>query len=167
MRCLYCNKGISEKASEQEKNQQWHRKCVSRFFGTDEMPLIDISPEELEVLANKTINKGLAVTGVQKKLSLHLSKEAEARLTIVDYPTGYILKPQTEEYENMPEFENLAMRLAETAGIRTVENALIKNDQSFAYITKRADRNFEGDQMQMLAMEDFCQLADVNSIIRM
>ena len=56
--------------------------------------------------------------GVQKKLSLHLSTDLNARLTIVDYPTGYILKPQTEEFDNMPEFENLAMRLAEIMGSR-------------------------------------------------
>lgn len=56
--------------------------------------------------------------GVQKKLSLHLSTDLNARLTIVDYPTGYILKPQTEEFDNMPEFEDLAMRLAEIMGIR-------------------------------------------------
>lgn len=76
--------------------------CES-FFGTKKMPMIDITDEQLEELANDTVNKGLTVPGVQKKLSLHLSLDIDTRLTIVDYPTGYILKPQTEEYSNLPE----------------------------------------------------------------
>ena len=66
-----------------------------------------------------------------------IRKYLNARLTIVDYPTGYILKPQTEEFDNMPEFEDLAMRLAEIMGIQTVPHALIKmNDESFPVLNQ-------------------------------
>lgn len=161
MRCLYCGKEIKETASEHEKRHLWHSRCVKKFFGTSKMPVLDISEEKLEELANATINKGLTIPGVQKKLSLHLSTDIDSRLTIVDYPTGYILKPQTEEYENLPEFENLAMRMAEIAGIKTVLNALILNNGKYAYITKRVDRDIAtGGSVQLYAMEDFCQLAE-------
>ncbi len=160
MRCLYCGKEIKDSASAHEKEHRWHSRCMKVFFGTSRMPELDISEEKLEELANSTVNKGLAVPGVQKKLSLHLSTDAESRLTIVDYPTGYILKPQTEEYDNLPEFENLAMTLAEIAGIKTVPNALIMSNGKYAYITKRVDRIINSDDMQMYAMEDFCQLAE-------
>lgn len=90
------------------------------------MPVLDITKEQLEILADETVNEGLTVPGVQKKLSLHLSTDMQSRLTIVDYPTGYILKPQTEDFENMPEYEDLAMRLIEIMGIQTVPHALIK-----------------------------------------
>ena len=161
MKCLYCGKTINENASEHEKTHSWHAACIKKFFGTDDMPVIDISKDKLEELANETINKGLTVPGVQKKLSLHLSTDAGARLTIVDYPSGYILKPQTEEYEMLPEFENLAMRMADMSGIDTVDNALIKNNGAYAYITKRADRYTDETGMtQMYAMEDFCQLSE-------
>ena len=160
MRCLYCGKEIKDSASAHEKEHRWHSRCMKSFFGTSRMPELDISEEKLEELANSTVNKGLAVPGVQKKLSLHLSTDAESRLTIVDYPTGYILKPQTEEYDNLPEFENLAMTLAKIAGIKTVPNALIRSNGKFAYITKRVDRVIDPDDMQMYAMEDFCQLAE-------
>ena len=96
MNCLCCGKAITPNASESEKKWQWHKKCIKRFFYTDEMPVLDITKDQLELLANKTVNEGLTVPGVQKKLSLHLSSDINARLTIVDYPTGYILKPQTE-----------------------------------------------------------------------
>ena len=142
-----------------EKEWCWHKKCVKRFFQTDELPILDITKEQLEILANEIVNEGLTVPGVQKKLSLHLSTDLNARLTIVDYPTGYILKPQTEEFDNMPEFEDLAMRLAEIMGIQTVPHALIKMNDEYAYITKRIDREISEKETKLYAMEDFCQLS--------
>ena len=121
--------------------------------------MADITKEQLEKLANETVNEGITIPGVQKKLSLHLSCDMNTRLTIVDYPTGYILKPQTEEFKNMPEFEDLAMRLAEIMGIQTVPHALIKMNGEYAYITKRIDRDITGEKIRLYAMEDFCQLS--------
>lgn len=161
MRCLYCGKEIRDSASVHEKEYRWHGRCIKSFFGTSKMPKLELTEEKLEELANATINKGLTIPGVQKKLSLHLSTDIESRLTIVDYPTGYILKPQTEEYDNLPEFENLAMTMAEIAGIKTVPNGLIVNNGVYSYITKRVDRIIDvNGSMQMHAMEDFCQLAE-------
>ena len=159
MKCLCCGKTINQNAAESEKKWQWHKKCVVNFFHTKEMPVLDITKEQLEFLVNETVNEGLTVPGVQKKLSLHLSSDIDARLTIVDYPTGYILKPQTEEFENMPEFEDLAMRLAEIMGIQTVPHALIKMNGEYAYITKRIDREITEKETRLYAMEDFCQLS--------
>ena len=149
MKCLCCGKTINQNAAESEKKWQWHKKCVVNFFHTKEMPVLDITKEQLEFLVNETVNEGLTVPGVQKKLSLHLSSDIDARLTIVDYPTGYILKPQTEEFENMPEFEDLAMRLAEIMGIQTVPHALIKMNGEYAYITKRIDREITEKEIQL------------------
>ena len=160
MKCLCCGKTIRENASNAEKEWSWHKKCVKSFFMTEEMPFLDITKEQLERLANETVNEGLTVPGVQKKLSLHLSSDTNARLTIVDYPTGYILKPQTEEFDYMPEFEDLAMRLAELMGIQTVPHALIKINDEYAYITKRVDRDIEKNEIKLYAMEDFCQLSN-------
>lgn len=159
MKCLCCGKTINQNAAESEKKWQWHKKCVVNFFHTKEMPVLDITKEQLEFLVNETVNEGLTVPGVQKKLSLHLSSDIDARLTIVDYPTGYILKPQTEEFENMPEFEDLAMRLAEIMGIQTVPHALIKMNGEYAYITKRIDREITEKEIKLYAMEDICQLS--------
>lgn len=160
MKCLCCGKIIKENADIQERDSGWHKKCVKSFFGTAHMPIIDITEEQLEALANDTVNKGLTIPGVQKKLSLHLSNEQDARLTIINYPTGYILKPQTEEYAFLPEYEDLAMRLAEIAGIQTVPHALLKMNGKYAYITKRIDREIKDDEVCMYAMEDFCQLSN-------
>ncbi|MDE7403858.1 MAG: HipA domain-containing protein, partial [Lachnospiraceae bacterium] len=160
MKCLCCGKVIKDTAADKEKKNRWHSKCIKKFFGTTQMPILDLSEEKLEELASMTVNKGLTVPGVQKKLSLHLSDDEEARLTIVDYPTGYILKPQTLEYDALPEYEHLAMNLAETAGIQTVPHALMRVSGQYVYITKRIDREIKKDSIKLYAMEDFCQISN-------
>lgn len=161
--CLCCGKKIMDTASPEEKNTYWHTKCCRRFFGTREVPDIDITEEILQMIATESTRKGYTVPGVQKKLSLHLTDEKKgekARLTLVNYPTGYILKPQTEEYSSLPEAEYLVMKMANIVGIQTVPFALIRQGDTFAYITKRIDRISTGKNKNviMLAMEDFCQL---------
>ena len=154
MRCLCCGKKFTLKAFPEELESSWHKECVKTFFGSQKLPVLDVSEETLKRLAEESTNKGFTVPGVQKKLSLHLTEE--------NAPTGYILKPQTEEYETLPEAEYLVMQMARIVGIKTVPFALIKmNGQGvLAYITKRIDRITVDGKKQMLAMEDFCQLEE-------
>ena len=164
MICLCCGKPINDSAAPQEKNAGWHSACVKRFFGTTRLPEIDIDDALLEQLAIESTNQGLTVPGVQKKLSLHLTTGQNPRLTLVNYPTGYILKPQTEEYPALPEAEHLVMRMARATGIRTVPFAMLFTPirgGSYAYITRRIDRVLptgSNKSLRLLAMEDFCQL---------
>ena len=158
MICLCCGKPIKK---EEAASCGWHLSCIKHFFGTTRLPEITISNEALEWIANETISKGYTVPGVQKKLSLHLSKEEKARLTLVGYPSGYILKPQTNEYRALPEAEQMIMCMADAAGITTVPHGLIQSDGTYAYITKRVDRMVLPEQsIRLLAMEDFCQLTN-------
>lgn len=113
----------------------------------------------MERLAAESTHKGYTVPGVQKKLSLHLfSDKQQPRLTLVNYPTGYIVKPQVDEFEALPETEQMVMGLADLTGISTVPHALIQINDGLAYITKRVDRQLGKDDVRKLAMEDFCQL---------
>lgn len=154
MNCLCCGKPLKG-----DSGTGWHKACVKRFFGTSEIPELEIDRQTLEVLATQSTNKGLTVPGVQKKLSLHLhSENGNSRFTLVDYPTGYILKPQVEDFESLPESEQLVMCMADATGITTVPHALVQNGNDFAYITKRVDRIGAGAEITKLAMEDFCQL---------
>ena len=156
MNCLCCGKPLTGVTDE---TVFWHKTCVRKFFGTAFFPNIEIDKKTLELLAIESTGKGLTVPGVQKKLSLHLiSDNKKPRLTIVNYPTGYIFKPQVDDFENLPEAEWLVMSMADVCGIKTVPHALIKTDDGFSYITRRVDRVFGRDSVKMLAMEDFCQL---------
>ena len=98
-----------------------------------------------------------------KKLSLHLTQGNNPRLTLVNYPTGYILKPQVSEYHSLPEAEFLVMQMALKTGINTVPFALLMMEHNnYSYITRRIDRILptgKNIKTQMLAMEDFCQLS--------
>ncbi len=155
MNCLCCGKNLRTPTE-----SGWHKACIKRFFGTAQLPEIEIDNQTLTLLADETTNKGFTVPGVQKKLSLHLVSDSnKPRLTLVNYPTGYILKPQVDEFEALPESEQLIMTMADMAGIATVPHALIRDNQKrIAYITKRVDRHFVDGKVEMLAMEDFCQL---------
>lgn len=155
MNCLCCGKPLRSENAQ----SGWHKSCIKKFFGTSELPEIAIDENTLELLATESTSKGYTVPGVQKKLSLHLFSDGrKPRLTLVNYPTGYILKPQVAEFEALPEAEQLVMTMADVAGISTVPHALIRGNGSLAYITKRVDRVFKKNDMHMLAMEDFCQL---------
>ena len=154
MNCLCCGKPLKA-----DDGSGWHKSCIKRFFGTPVLPEIEIDNQTLESIVTESVGKGLTVPGVQKKLSLHLFSDGEKpRLTLVNFPTGYILKPQTEEFTALPESEQLVMHMADVCGIATVPHALIAQGGSCAYITKRVDRVIEKSAVSMLAMEDFCQL---------
>lgn len=152
--CRCCGKPLGEGEGGQTF---WHRKCSKQFFESPSPPPVEISREELRSLALRNLQAGQIVTGVQKKLSLHLSTvEKNYRLTLVGHPAGYILKPPSEDYPELPEFEHASMLLAEAASIPTVPHGLIRiASGEWAYISKRIDR-VKGDK---IPMEDFCQLA--------
>ena len=155
MNCLCCGKPIKDN----NESSGWHKTCIKKFFTTTVIPEIEITDSVLEELAKESTNKGYTIPGVQKKLSLHLSKEVYPRLTVVNYPTGYILKPQVKEFRALPEAEHIVMSMADKAKIRTVPHALVKSKDSYAYITKRIDRVFSKDSnVKLIAIEDFCQL---------
>lgn len=149
--CLSCGKELND------ENKLWHDRCVAKVFGTKELPIIDLDEKSIEELARHRVDLSYTVPGVQKKLSLGLSKNHERKLTLVDYPSGFILKSQVKgEGDDFPEGENLTMCLAECCDIRVVPHGLLfLKDGSRAYITRRIDR-VDG---KAIAMEDFCQLS--------
>ena len=150
-KCLYCYQKL------EEGQKDFHPYCAHKFFGTREAPLLEYRHEDLDRLAEQVIRAQTSLTGVQPKLSLNLSKhEGSNRLTIVGFWGDYIFKPQTEDYPQLPENEDLTMHLAETAKINVVPHTLIRlADGRLGYITKRIDRTKNGEKIDM---EDMCQL---------
>lgn len=154
MNCLCCGKPMKT-----DNPTGWHKACIRRFFNTSSIPKLEINEATLEAIALESTSKGMTVPGVQKKLSLHLDLDHHTpRLTLVNYPAGYILKPQVDDFKCLPEAEHLVMCMADATGISTVPHALIGSRDNPAYITKRIDRIIGKSETKMLAMEDFCQL---------
>ncbi len=156
-RCLHCGKPLSEKPFVDE----WHIACMKMFFGSSTFPLIELDQEHIEEYAASHTQEGIDITGVQPKLSLRLEKDditGQKRLTFIGLPAGYILKPQTSTYPQLPENEHLTMLLAALCGISTVPHSLLRlQSGELAYITKRIDRK----KVEKIPMEDFCQLSEL------
>ena len=149
-KCLYCYKEL------EGGQKDFHPGCARKFFGTRDVPQLEYRHEDLDRLAEQIIRSQTSLTGVQPKLSLNLNKhEGSSRLTIVGLG-DYIFKPQTEDYPQLPENEDLTMHLAEAVRISVVPHSLIRlADGRLGYITKRIDRTKNG---QKIDMEDMCQL---------
>ena len=150
-KCLYCYKPL------EEGQKDFHPHCAKKMFGIAKAPLLEYKYEELDKLAEQVIRSQTSLTGVQPKLSLNLSKhDGSNRLTIVGLWGNYIFKPQTANYLQLPENEDLTMHLAEAVKINVVPHCLIRlADGSLGYITKRIDRTKKGEKIDM---EDMCQL---------
>ena len=150
-KCLYCYKPLKD------GQQDFHPACAKKFFGEKHIPTLEYTRENLDELAKKVIQSQTSLTGVQPKLSLNLDRhEGSSRLTIVGLWGDYIFKPQTDDYQQLPEVEDLTMHLAEVARICTVPHSLIRlGDGSIGYITRRIDRAPNGEKIDM---EDMCQL---------
>jgi len=154
-KCLFCYQPLAE------NELDFHGTCSKKIFGQPTPPALPYSEADLEPLAKEVIQSQTAVTGVQAKLSLHITnnnqKEAGKRFTIVGLWGGYILKPPTALYQQLPEVEDVTMHLASIAKIKTAPHSLVRlTSGSLAYLTKRIDRAKKGK----LAMEDMCQLTE-------
>lgn len=159
--CLCCGEELSDVATAEELKWCWHRKCVKKFFGTAVLPELEVNEVTIRRLVAVNLEEGLTIPGVQKKISLHLSGDTPARLTLMDYPAGYIMKPQADEYARLPEYEWAAMQMARVAGLGVVPFALYDAGGNLVYLTKRIDRGVGVDGgVVRYAMEDFCQLSE-------
>lgn len=149
--CLFCYKLV--------ESGEYHASCSKKFFGTTQVPTLELDQEKLNQLAQITVNERLALTGVQPKISLSLNGEkGNKRLTLVGLWGDYILKPQSTDFAFMPEVEDLTMHLAKLFKIETAQHALLRTSTSeLAYITKRFDRA----KGKKIHVEDLCQLSEL------
>lgn len=118
---------------------------------------IPFSQEKLRQEARMRADK-LSIQGVQPKVSARLNI-AQQSFEIVDNQGTFILKPQTADYEQLPENEDLSMKLARTVGIITPIHGLVyAEDDALVYFIKRFDRQ----KKKKIAVEDFAQLSGMN-----
>ncbi len=97
----------------------------------------------------------MSIQGVQLKLSAVL-RISEGRFEVVDRGGRYILKPPSRDFPELPENEDLTMRMAAAVGIEVPVHGLLRAvDGSFTYFIKRFDR----DGRDRLPVEDFAQLS--------
>ncbi len=138
---LYSEKGLKLLSSEMKK-----------------LKLLNYTAAQLRTEAMLRANK-MSIQGVQPKLCAIL-KIKEGQFEIVDKKGRYILKPQHHIFPELPQNEDLTMRLATTIGIEVpLHGLLYSKDNSLTYFIKRFDRRGQKDK---LPVEDFAQLAGMS-----
>ena len=154
-KCLYCYQEL------EEGQVDFHPACAKKFFGTNTAPDLPYTRDNMSDLARQVIRTSVSVTGVQAKMSLDVNrggKNEPAKFTIVGLWGKYIFKPQSGKYPCLPELEDLTMKMAEVARIRTARHTLIRlADGELGYLTLRMDRGRKGEKISML---DMCQLTN-------
>ncbi len=97
----------------------------------------------------------MSIQGMQPKLSAKLDVSRE-RFEIVDMEGLYILKPQSH-YPELPQNEDLTMRLANTIGVEVPLHGMVySKDGTLTYFIRRFDR---GKKNERIALEDFAQIS--------
>ena len=129
-------------------------KQLRAMFGKPIQPTIPISLEQISTEAQKLAGK-LSISGVQPKLSVRLEDD---RLQPVAKNGQYILKPQTQQFAELPQNEYLCMQMGRKFGLNTAESILLElSDETPAYLVKRFDRFKKGKHMEKLSCEDMHQ----------
>jgi serine/threonine-protein kinase HipA len=109
--------------------------------------------EQRQEAANRA--RKLSIQGVQPKLSALISV-ASQQFEIVDQFGNYIIKPQNDIFPELPENEDVTMRMAKVFGLEVPFHGLVySKDGSLSYFIKRFDRYGKGKKY---ATEDFAQL---------
>ena len=102
----------------------------------------------------------ISIQGVQPKLSARLNVK-EGKLDIVERRGTYIIKVQVPDRPQMPENEDLTMKLAKVIGIEVPMHGLVRDQEGqLNYFIKRFDRY---SQKSKYAVEDFAQLTERTS----
>lgn len=110
---------------------------------------------------NEAFNRAakMSIQGVQPKLSALLSIK-DGKFILVDKGGRYILKPQHHLYTQLPENEDLTMKLACKIGLEIpIHGLLWSKDNTLTYFIKRFDRKGQNDKVPV---EDFAQLAGLS-----
>jgi serine/threonine-protein kinase HipA len=98
----------------------------------------------------------MAIQGAQPKVAARLNVAA-GRFEIGGAGGRYILKPQLAAYPEVPENDDLTMRMAAAAGIDTPFHGLVYGiDGTLTYFIRRFDRRGRNDRIHV---EDFAQLS--------
>lgn len=125
------------------------------------------SSKEQRVEARARATK-LSIQGVQSKLSAVLDLEQQT-FAFVNTGGGYILKPESETWPELPANEAISMTLAKYFNIEVPVHGLVfTKDGELTYFIKRFDRMSSRQKTShkkinnKIAVEDFAQLSENN-----
>lgn len=133
----------------------YDQKTLRSMFGKPILPIIPITLPEISFKAQQLAGK-LSISGVQPKLSVRLDGN---KLLPVVRDGQFILKPQTQEFSELPQNEYLCMQMGKKFGINTADCLLLElPDGSLSYLVKRFDRARKGQKSIKIHCEDMQQI---------
>jgi serine/threonine-protein kinase HipA len=128
------------------------RRLSPKLSGLNDFPYT--AEEQVREAASRAAR--MSIQGVQPKLSAVINA-GKGVFEVVDLRGQYILKPQSNIYTQLPENEDLTMRLAGAFGIETPFHGLIYvRDGTLTYFIRRYDRI---PRRKKVHVEDFAQLS--------
>lgn len=131
-------------------------KLLSQNLDSLELFSYTAAEQRSEAMARAT---KISIQGVQPKLSAILNIK-DGKFELVDNGGKFILKPQHHIYPQLPENEDVTMKMAKAAGIDVPLHGMIwSKDKSLTYFIKRFDRVGHKDK---IPVEDFAQLAGLS-----
>ncbi len=134
---------------------EYDAKTLRAMFGKPVRPTIPIALSEVALQAQKLAGK-LSISGAQPKLPVRLEG---GQLVTAASDGLFILKPQTQEFPELPQNEYLCMQLGRRFGLNTAPCLLLElADGSPAYLVKRFDRFKKGRRVEKLPCEDMQQI---------
>src|SRR5690554_1266682 len=119
--CLICT-------LETESEKEYHPKCAKQLFESSTVPIVEYDLEDLNKLASQIVQQKVTIPGVQAKMSMEIKKHAaqHSKMTITGLWGRFILKPPSQQWQQLPENEHCTLSLASAAGIETVPFGLIR-----------------------------------------
>lgn len=150
-RCLCCGQPL-------ETDDKYHRKCLRALFGKDRVPSIPFGLSDVPSQVQKTGGR-MSISGVQMKLSVRVNPSTWELETVAVGGT-HILKPQPNQFPELPQNENTCMNIAADLRMDVPPHGLFEmGDKSICYIIRRFDRLEDGAK---LAKETMYQVLSAN-----
>lgn len=143
-RCLCCEQPL-------EEDGHYHPKCLKTLWGKPIAPKIPFAAKDLPEKVTTSADH-MSISGVQAKALVRLNKDS-SELEFAPTGSTHILKPEPNEYPDLPAMENVGMIMAETLGMNVPPHGLFPMaDGRLCYIVKRFDRTEDGGKIQSETM---------------
>lgn len=143
-RCLCCEQPLEEEG-------RYHPKCLRALWGKPIAPKIPFAAKDLPEKVTASADH-MSISGVQAKALVRLNNDS-GELEFAPTGSTHILKPEPNEYPDLPAMENVCMVMAETVGMNVPSHGLFPlADGHLCYIIKRFDRTEDGGKIQSETM---------------
>lgn len=149
--CPYCLRELTQKQI--EKNT-FHDRCIKEMWGTKRKISIFLDSKNPINSFRKTVY-GASISGAQIKGAFYFDKGV---MTPTYRKSNYIIKPQTELYEYIPENEHLTMAIAKSCNFKVPPFTIFEvPGLGKIFVIKRFDIS---ENEKHLRLEDFGQILE-------